>query len=70
MTVAPHRSPQTRFRLILAFVVLDLVIAVVVLREFGVGPSIILWALAGVGIVNLLVLQRGGEQRTPSRRLE
>ena len=70
MTLAPHRSPQARFRIVLACVVLDLVLAVVVLREFGVGPSIFLFAIAGVGIVNLLVLQRGDERRTPSRPLE
>ena len=65
MTLAPHRSPQARFRIVLAFTVLDLVVAVLVLREFGVGPSVFLFALAAIGVVNLLVISRSREERSP-----
>ena len=58
MTVAPHRSPQVRFALVLGFVLLDLVLAVVVLRTFGAGPAFFLFALAAVGVVDLVLIGR------------
>lgn len=66
MTVAPHRSPQVRSAMVLGFVVLDLALAFVVLREFGAGPAFFLFALAGVGIVDLVLLsrRRAGPART------
>ena len=58
MTVAPYSSSTTRLAAVLACTLLSLVLGVVALRAYGVGPSLFLFALAAVGLVDLALLQR------------
>jgi hypothetical protein len=50
MTSAPYASRGP----LLALTALVLVLAVLALQAFGVGPSLFLFALAGLGVVELV----------------
>ena len=58
MTAAPYSPPIARLAAVLGCTLLCLVLGVLALRAYGVGPSLFLFALAGVGLVDLVVLQR------------
>ena len=58
MTAAPHSPLNLRLALALFGTVTCLVFGVLTLRAFGVGPSLFLFALAAVGVVDLVVIQR------------
>ena len=63
MTVAPHSPLNLRLLLAGFGTLICLVFGVLTLRAFGVGPSLFLFALAAVGVVDLVVLQRRRAQR-------
>ena len=67
MTAAPYSSLAVRLWSALGATVLCLVLGAVVLRAFGVGPSLFLFALAAVGVVDIVVSQRRRRERTVSR---
>ena len=58
VTVAPQASPIRRLVLTALCAVGLLVFGVLVLRSFGVGPSIFLFALAAVCVVDAVQVQR------------
>ncbi len=58
VTVAPHASPTRRLVLTALCAVGFLVFGVLVLQSFGVGPSIFLFALAAVCVVDAVQVQR------------
>ena len=58
VTVAPQASPTRRLVLTALCAVGLLVFGVLVLRSFGVGPSIFLFALAAVCVVDAVQVQR------------
>ena len=63
MTAAPYSPLNLRLVLALGGTVLCLALGVLVLRAFGVGASVFLFALAAVGVVDLVVIQRRRRQR-------
>ena len=58
MTLAPHGPPNLRFVLALLAIAVCVGFGVLTLLTFGVGPSLFLFALAAVGVVDLVVLSR------------
>lgn len=58
MTAAPHSPLNLRLALALFGTVTCLLFGVLTLRAFGVGPAVFLFALALIGIVDLVVIQR------------
>ena len=58
MTAAPNSPLNLRLALALGGTLVCLVIGVLTLRAFGVGPSVFLFALAAVGLVDVVVIQR------------
>ena len=52
MTLAQHRSPALRLALSSGCTILLLVLGVLALSAYGVGPSLFLFALAAVGLVD------------------
>jgi hypothetical protein len=58
MTVAPYRPPVARLAAVLACTLLCLVLGVLALVAFGAGPSLFLFVLAAVGLLDLALLQR------------
>jgi hypothetical protein len=58
MTAAPHSALNLRLALAGFGTLISLVFGVLTWRAFGIGPSIFLFALAAVGIVDLVVVQR------------
>lgn len=64
MTAAPYASPTRRIAVTAAMTGLFLVLGVLALVEFGVGPALFLLALAAVGAVDLVqVVQRDRQRR-------
>ena len=64
MTAAPHASPTRRIVVTAAFSAAFLVLGVLALLEYGVGPALFLFALAAVGVVDLVqVVRREGRRR-------
>ena len=57
MTAAPYSPPTTRLAVVLGCTLLCLVLGVLALRAYGVGPSLFLFALAAVGLADLVLLQ-------------
>jgi uncharacterized membrane protein len=70
MTSQRSARSALNLRLLLALggTVLSLVLGVLVLRAFGIGPSIFLFALAAVGVVDLVVIQRRRHARKERHR--
>ena len=66
MTAAPHSPLNLRLALAAGGTLVCLLIGVLTLRAFGVGPSVFLFALAAVGIVDIVVIQRRRSQRARS----
>ncbi len=66
MTAAPNSPLNLRLALAAGGTLVCLVIGVLTLRAFGVGPSVFLFALAAVGIVDIVVIQRRRSQRARS----
>lgn len=66
MTAAPHSPLNLRLALAGFGTLVCLVFGVLVWRAFGIGPSVFLFALAAVGIVDLVVIQRRRAQRARS----
>ncbi len=66
MTVAPFGPRQFRFDVVLGCTVLDLVLAGIVWRVFGLGPAIFLLAIGAVGVVNLVMIARGRDGKDPA----
>ena len=66
MTAAPYSSSNLRLALALLGTATCLVFGVLTLRAFGVGPSLFLFALAAVGLVDLLVTARRRGRRSPA----
>ena len=66
MTGAPYSPLNLRLVLALGGTVICLVLGVLVLRAFGFGPSVFLFALAVVGLVDVVVIQRRRRQRAAS----
>ena len=64
MTVAPHRPPHLRFLAVVAVGALCLLLGLLALHSYGAGPSLFLFALAGVAAVDATLLWRG---RAPVR---
>lgn len=64
MTLAPNSPLNLRLALAGFGTVVCLVLGVLTLRAFGVGPSIFLFALAAVGVVDLVVIQKRRRQRS------
>ena len=58
MTVAPYAPARTRLIAALLAAAFCLVLGVVVLRELGAGPSIVLFALAAVALVDAVLTGR------------
>ena len=58
MTLAQHRSPTLRLALSAGCTVLLLVLGVLALSAYGVGPSLFLFALAAVGLVDVIAISR------------
>ena len=65
MTAAPNSPLNLRLALASFGTVTCLVFGVLTLRAFGVGPSLFLFALAAVGLVDLVVILR---RRTARRQ--
>jgi hypothetical protein len=63
MTAAPHSPLNLRLVLALLGTLFCLGFGVLTLRAFGVGPSLFLFALALVGVVDLVVIQRRRAER-------
>ena len=63
MTVAPHASPRRRIVVTAAVSVLLLVLGVLALLEYGVGAALFLFALAAVGLVDLVQVVRRAQRR-------
>lgn len=68
MTAAPHSPLNLRLALAAFGTIVCLAFGILVWRAFGVGPSIFLFALAAVGAVDLVVVQRRRAGRTRSHR--
>ena len=66
MTAAPYSPFNLRLALAALGTLVCLVFGVLAWRVFGVGPSVFLFALAAVGIVDLFVIQRRRTQRARS----
>lgn len=66
MTGAPHSPLNLRLALALFGTAVCLLFGVLTLRAFGVGPSLFLFALAAVGVVDLVVIQRRRASRARS----
>ncbi|MBW3648725.1 MAG: hypothetical protein KY440_13320 [Actinobacteria bacterium] len=58
MTAAPHSPLNLRLVLALFGTLTCLLLGVLTLRAFGVGVSVFLFALAAVGVVDLVVIVR------------
>ena len=58
MTAAPHAPRRRRIAVTGSLVVLLLVLGVLALVALGIGPSLFLFALAGVGLVDLAYFWR------------
>ncbi len=58
MTVAPYRPSAARLAAVLACTLLCAALGVLALAAYGAGPSLFLFALAVVGLVDLALLQR------------
>jgi membrane protein implicated in regulation of membrane protease activity len=63
MTTSPHSALNLRLALASFGTILCLVLGVLMWRAFGVGPSIFLFVLAAVGIVDLVVIQKRRRER-------
>jgi membrane protein implicated in regulation of membrane protease activity len=68
MTAGPYSPLNLRLVLAVAGTLFCLVLGVLVLRAFGVGPSVFLFALAAVGVVDLVVIQRRRHERQQRHR--
>jgi membrane protein implicated in regulation of membrane protease activity len=68
MTAGPYSPLNLRLVLALAGTVFCLVLGVLVLRAFGAGPSVFLFALAAIGVVDLVVIQRRRHERQRRHR--
>ena len=63
MTVAPHASPRRRIVVTAALSALLLVLGVLALLEYGAGAALFLFALAAVGVVDLVQVVRREQRR-------
>lgn len=63
MTAAPYASPTRRLVVTAAVSGLLLVLGVLALLEYGVGPALFLFALAAVGGVDLVQVVRRARRR-------
>ncbi len=63
MTAAPYASPTRRIVVTAAMSALFLVLGVLALREYGAGPALFLFALALVGVVDLVQVVRRDARR-------
>ena len=64
MTAAPYASPTRRIVVTGAMSALLLVLGVLALLEYGAGPALFLFALAAVGVVDVVqVLRREARRR-------
>ena len=63
MTAAPYASPTRRIVMTGALSGLLLVLGVLALLEYGVGAALFLFALAGVGLVDLVQVVRRDARR-------
>ena len=68
MTAAPHSPLNLRLALAAFGTLICLAFGILVWRAFGVGPSLFLFALAAVGVVDLVVIQRRRAQRARAHR--
>lgn len=66
MTAAPQSPLNLRLALAAFGTAVCLAFGVLTLQAFGVGPAVFLFALAAVGIVDLVVIQRRRRQRARS----
>lgn len=69
MTVAAHRPPHLRFLAVVGLSALCVVLGLLALWTYGVGPSFFLFALAGVGAVDAVVLWRGPRRTSGADRV-
>ena len=58
MTLAPTRPPAVRLAVTLGCAVLFLVLGVLAADRYGIGPSLFLFALAAVCLVDVVLVQR------------
>lgn len=63
MTAAPYASPMRRIVVTAVVSGLLLVLGVLALLEFGVGAALFLFALAAVGVVDLVQVSRRAARR-------
>jgi membrane protein implicated in regulation of membrane protease activity len=63
MTTSPHSALNLRLALASFGTILCLLLGVLMWRAFGVGPSIFLFVLAAVGVVDLVVIQKRRRER-------
>lgn len=58
MTLAPHRSLPVRLGAVALAVALCLALGVLTMQSAGIGPALFLFALAAVGLVDLVLTLR------------
>jgi hypothetical protein len=63
MTVAPYAPARTRLLVSLLAAAFCLALGIVVLRELGAGPSVVPFALAAVGLVDVVMTARRAGRR-------
>lgn len=63
MTATPYASPTRRIVVTAALSALLLVLGVLALLEYGAGAALFLFALAGVGLVDLVQVVRRQQRR-------
>ena len=63
MTAAPYASPARRILVTALFCSAFLVMGVLALVEYGVGPALFLFALVAVGVVDLVQVVRRDRRR-------
>ena len=63
MTTAPYASPTRRIVVTAVLSALLLVLGVLALVEYGVGAALFLFALAGIGLVDLVQVLRREKRR-------
>lgn len=68
MTLAPHRPLGLRLAAVAAAVVLCLLLGVMTVLSAGVGPALFLFALAAVGLVDMVLTLRRGSGSSRSER--
>jgi hypothetical protein len=64
MTAAPYASPKRRVATTAFVCALLLGLGLMALEEFGLGPALFLFALVGVGVIDVVqVLRRDARRR-------